>query len=1209
MKEKILSCFIVCGLILFAGIAHAETGIALKGEYVPVKPEAVTPHNTTEGGEAVIVENNETISVIGERLSKKLENLSSAEKVRVIIFLADQPQEKIAEQIESQYAQEKAQIFSESKAIMEKYARRRNTESSGTDAENYSKESMNVSNEDWSTLHAIGEKNEALSLKIQTDLSAALLSTTSSYQKSVKEGIEALGGDVEFGTIGSNIIVALVPAGEVKNISALEKVDKIVADKLMDGHLTTADNATRVSDTDSLWANGYDGGIYDPAIIDSGTDLTHPALKDKTGTRTNFATLYLVAAANSPLFADGPPYITDDRNGHGTHVSGIVGSYGTPIYPAHLGMSYGVDKVVSLKSGWHGTDNRGHMYWSDAMYIIDRALNASTWWSTFSDDVDGMNLSYGGSTTSDETAFSRFLDSVISSNADIVFTISAGNSGPSNTIFNDPACNYNAISVAAVSDRGTASRSDDTIASYSSRGPTASGRRKPDIAAPGSSISSANNEWETQLDYISYSGTSMAAPMVLGISMDLMDAGVFDEKSIKALLINTAQKNEPGINFEGDADGWSKAYGWGYMNAKAAYYHRNDVIAGSVTENGTTGDYKLYKGKMRDEGSSGEGRDRVTMVWNRHATYKAHAYPTSYYNLSDLNLRLYKESSNSLTDYDFGTDNAHQVRIGAGAPITDVVVKVYAWSTNFPHGGSTESYSLATEEGFTSVPLPASFGGIGSWPSEMEPNEVRDFKFWLRNNSLVASHNNKLVPLLPAGWTLVSGPNPYNAGSIAAGGTSGVATWRLKAQSTPQNSVQFRAQHSHNSYGEAWGNFNWGMGVNVRWDTTPPSPNLMTFATLPYELNTSQIKMVARTATDIHGPVEYYFDLTSGASGGNDSTWQTSTIYTDSGLDANQEYCYRTRARDNAATRNYTSYSAISCEYTDIETPTGITFGTTTNSSIQARSTNTPSGLTRGNSGLIVENTTAVTNSGWKMNNLYWSSASLLPNKKYSFKAKARNADSSVTPYSPIVSRYTYANVPASSAFSNVTSSSIQANWAANGNPSGTEYFCENITKGTNSGWTTATFWKESGLNCNTIYSYRVRARNTEQVVTSWVSMGSKLTLACQAIMTAELKVNKTAFTTNDLLDISVLVNNNTANNIIIDADLSVVLPDTSVLSLTSFNSVTLAGGLTNATFPIYSYTFNGGEPLGTYTLKFVVKRTSDQVVLSTSSVNFSFAP
>ena len=99
-----------------------------------------------------------------------------------------------------------------------------------------------------------------------------------------------------------------------------------------------------------------------------------------------------------------------------------------------------------------------------------------------------------------------------------------------------------------------------------------------------------------------------------------LDAGVLDEKSIKALLINTAQKNEAGIDIEDDADGWDPAAGWGLMNAWAAYYHRGDVILDSVTPREQPGDYHLYSGRMRDEGPAGEGRDRATMVWNRHAT-------------------------------------------------------------------------------------------------------------------------------------------------------------------------------------------------------------------------------------------------------------------------------------------------------------------------------------------------------------------------------------------------------------------------------------------------------------------------------------------------------------------------------------------------------------------------------------------------------------
>ena len=69
-------------------------------------------------------------------------------------------------------------------------------------------------------------------------------------------------------------------------------------------------------------------------------------------------------------------------------------------------------------------------------------------------------------------------------------------------------------------------------------------------------------------------------------------------------------------------------------------------------------------------------------------------------------------------------------------------------------------------------------------------------------------------------------------------------------------------------------------------DTDPPTPDPMTFATAPYSTGTSSIAMVASTASDASG-VEYYFDCTSG--GGNDSGWQDSTSYEDTGLSVSTE--------------------------------------------------------------------------------------------------------------------------------------------------------------------------------------------------------------------------------------------------------------------------------------------------------------------------------
>ena len=84
-------------------------------------------------------------------------------------------------------------------------------------------------------------------------------------------------------------------------------------------------------------------------------------------------------------------------------------------------------------------------------------------------------------------------------------------------------------------------------------------------------------------------------------------------------------------------------------------------------------------------------------------------------------------------------------------------------------------------------------------------------------------------------------------------------------------------------------------------DSDPPTPNPMTFATVPYAAGTSQINMVATTGSDASPPVQYYFDFTTGAANGDDSDWQTSTSYSDTGLIANSQL-QLPRARPATAT-------------------------------------------------------------------------------------------------------------------------------------------------------------------------------------------------------------------------------------------------------------------------------------------------------------------
>jgi len=90
-------------------------------------------------------------------------------------------------------------------------------------------------------------------------------------------------------------------------------------------------------------------------------------------------------------------------------------------------------------------------------------------------------------------------------------------------------------------------------------------------------------------------------------------------------------------------------------------------------------------------------------------------------------------------------------------------------------------------------------------------------------------------------------------------------------------------------------------------DFDPPTPNPATWASVPTADSSLAISMTATTGSDASGPVEYYFDETSGNAGGSDSGWQTSSSYTDTGLIADTQYTYRVQMRDSLS--NTGSYS------------------------------------------------------------------------------------------------------------------------------------------------------------------------------------------------------------------------------------------------------------------------------------------------------------
>lgn len=93
-------------------------------------------------------------------------------------------------------------------------------------------------------------------------------------------------------------------------------------------------------------------------------------------------------------------------------------------------------------------------------------------------------------------------------------------------------------------------------------------------------------------------------------------------------------------------------------------------------------------------------------------------------------------------------------------------------------------------------------------------------------------------------------------------------------------------------------------------DTTPPTPNPMTWASVPSAgTSTKSISMTASTATDPSGPVQYNFACTKGGAACVNATWQAASKFTATGLQACTSYSYQVQAKD--AVGNTTGFSAV----------------------------------------------------------------------------------------------------------------------------------------------------------------------------------------------------------------------------------------------------------------------------------------------------------
>lgn len=251
------------------------------------------------------------------------------------------------------------------------------------------------------------------------------------------------------------------------------------------------------------------------AVIDTGIDGNHVDLDNGK-----------IIAWKDYVNSKSTPY---DDHGHGTHVSGIIAGEGDGS-SSYKGVADG-SALIGIKV----LDKRGSGNMSDSAAAIDWCISNKDVYG-----IDVINMSLGTDGSSDGTdATSLAVNRAVQEG--IVVVIAAGNSGPSTYTIGSPGAAEDSITVAAMAD---VDEGGFNLAYFSSRGPTADNRIKPDISAPGYNI--AAPEANTSSSYVSMSGTSMATPFTAGAVSLMLDANPnLTPNQVKNILMNTAIEMGP----------------------------------------------------------------------------------------------------------------------------------------------------------------------------------------------------------------------------------------------------------------------------------------------------------------------------------------------------------------------------------------------------------------------------------------------------------------------------------------------------------------------------------------------------------------------------------------------------------------------------------------------------------------------------------------
>jgi hypothetical protein len=575
-----------------------------------------------------------------------------------------------------------------------------------------------------------------------------------------------LKGEVIHAGRAFNAVSATVPRASLAELRARHDVVAVEIDEPRHALLDITAQAMLV---EPFWTSGRTGGAVDVAVIDTGLYVEHEAYAARAG--SVLSSVFHDAARTRPEYYDFPDD-PDDYGGHGTFVSGLVFSQGGAFAPARKGIAHGIDKLFNLKAGYAVYPSGGSSLLSDVMAAVDWALIQP-------DPPEVFNYSYGARYLTDDDSYTRFWDGVVDAFGRTV-TVSAGNSGPGAGTVGSPGMAHNILSVANVNHRGTAGRADDIIATTSSRGPTPGGRKKPDIAAPGSSIWMPSHYGRAA--WLQGTGTSFSSPAIAGAAALLIDAGVTDPRSVKAVLLNSAD--------DLGGAGWDPAFGWGYYNGERAWEERQFVSLETYGPPATPGGRRFFE-------RSSAAPTKATAAWHRHVAYSVGGGTPLTGVLNDFDLHLFERNGNALRASSTSTaDNVEQVTTGISEPA--VLVVQSAGSFN----GSTDLVALAHNGGFVERDGPGIAVSLAA-PGAVAPGTTFTVTASVGNDGDLRGHGYRVTLTLPAGFILAAG-NPTQTITAIDPALVELVSWSVRAPDTDRAAQPFLVAGTTTSYGWQW---------------------------------------------------------------------------------------------------------------------------------------------------------------------------------------------------------------------------------------------------------------------------------------------------------------------------------------------------------------------------------------------------------------------